>query len=74
MSVIRIRSFELKTKDLIKILETKEDEEIEFIVLDKDGNIVCMDVATQAKPIIKMLKLFRTYGVTFINSQSEASK
>lgn len=45
--------------DLIKQLETKDpNAEVEAIVATTEGQIVVMYVATQAKPIIKVLRLF----------------
>lgn len=45
--------------DLIKILETKvQTAEIEYVVVEKDGKLVTCDVKEQAKPMIKVLKMF----------------
>lgn len=49
-----------KIKDLVKILQKKEqDAEVEFIVLKTNGNIVCMDVEAKSTDLIKMLKSFK---------------
>jgi hypothetical protein len=45
--------------ELIKHLETKDQaSEVEFIVVKTSGEIVCMDVQSQAVPMIKALKMF----------------
>jgi len=46
-------------KELIEILSDKDQAAIvEYIVVEPDGNLVCMKVEKQAKPIIKLLKHF----------------
>lgn len=46
--------------DLIAALQKKEqDMPVEFIICKADGQIVMMDVAKQAKPMQKALRLFK---------------
>jgi hypothetical protein len=50
----------IKVKELIKKLETKDqDADVEFIVVDSNGNLVCVDVENEATNITKLLKLFK---------------
>lgn len=50
----------MKLKDLVKALTKKEgqDDEVEFLVIRKSGQIVVMNVEAKAKDIIKVLKHF----------------
>lgn len=44
---------------LIKNLKTKNQAvEVEYVICKTNGELVSVDVAKQAKPLIKMLKLF----------------
>lgn len=52
----------MQLEQLIKILTEErpgdQQEEVEFIIVTKKGRIIAMDVESQAKAIIKALKLF----------------
>ncbi len=51
----------VKLRTLIEWLQNRTDdldEDVEFIVVTKDGRIICMGVENQAKAIIKVLELF----------------
>lgn len=49
----------MKIKDLIKNLETKDQEaEVEFIVCKVTGELVCVKIESKAADIAKMLNLF----------------
>lgn len=49
----------MKVAELIEKLKEKDQAaEVEFIVVKTDGELVTMDVSKQAKPLIKLLKMF----------------
>jgi hypothetical protein len=49
----------MKIKHLIKLLETKDgDEDVEYIVVARDGRIVTMFIEGKAVDIINALRLF----------------
>lgn len=49
----------IKIKQLIKNLQKKDQEaEVEFVVVKTNGNLICMDIKSNAKDMQKMLKMF----------------
>ena len=49
----------IQIKDLIKKLEEKDqDAMVEFIVVETDGMMVCMDVESSAESMVDLLGLF----------------
>ena len=49
-----------KIKQLIKLLETKDIEaDVEFVVVETTGNLVCMDIETNAHQMAELLSIFR---------------
>jgi len=49
----------IKIKDLIKKLEEKDLEaEVEFVVVETTGNMVCMDIKSNAHDMAELLSLF----------------
>jgi hypothetical protein len=52
----------MKIKHLIKRLEVIEardgDDDVEYIVVGRDGRIICMDIEGKAVDIVKALRLF----------------
>lgn len=49
----------MKISELIAILQTKDqDASVQYIVVKGTGEVVTALVGTQAKPMIKVLKLF----------------
>ena len=49
----------MNIKKLISILKTKDQKtEVEFIVTDKKGNLVTMELETKTKDMVKLLKMF----------------
>ena len=48
----------MKIENLIEILKTKDQKkEVEFIIADKKGMMVAMDVTTKSKEMVKLLKM-----------------
>jgi hypothetical protein len=46
-------------KNLVKKLQSKnQDNEVEFIVVTTDGNLVCMDVDSNAHDMTTLLSMF----------------
>jgi len=49
----------MKLKQLVKLLQSKnQNEEVEFVVVSKEGAIVCMKMENQAQKLVKVLQLF----------------
>ncbi|MCK5128146.1 MAG: hypothetical protein KAR42_17960, partial [candidate division Zixibacteria bacterium] len=53
------KNMSIQIKDLIKKLEEKDqDAMVEFIVVETDGMMVCMDVESSAESMVDLLGLF----------------
>ena len=49
----------IKVKELVKKLKEKDQNaEVEFVVVNINGEMVCMDIASSAHNITKLLQLF----------------
>jgi hypothetical protein len=49
-----------KVKDLIKKLQEKEqDDEVEYVIASTKGEMVCIDIETQAYDLARLLKMFK---------------
>ena len=49
-----------KIKQLIKLLETKDLEaDVEFVVVETTGNLVCMDIEANAHQMAELLTMFK---------------
>lgn len=48
----------MKTKQLIEILKKKENEELEFIICNKNGELVTMSIDRPAHKMSELLSLF----------------
>lgn len=49
----------IKVEDLVKKLQSKDQSnEVEFIVVTTDGNLVCMDVESNSHDMVTLLSMF----------------
>ena len=46
------------SKLIEKLKEKDQNAEVEFVVVETNGNLVCMDLANNTKDMAKLLKMF----------------